>query len=309
MTMDFEIGNCSLELSTDKQHTNVDNGDGQMVDALSTTKQHTNVNNGHTLSAISLNDEDITYNTYQPNNDHSVVVYSKYGNECSTLHEVELPVMQIEGLEQTIIGYKDIQFGEQNEVIDCINLDLNDLTTYSMQSNRQQTEVADVAVNLSELSSRDKIFCSNVETAFGMSDFGISDHLLSQSSQSKLSKLTQKVRRDVKELAIMCAAADKTKLVNILVINQQLNIIDPPDVPLDEPAEISNQTRTIQSILVPPTMPQRIKAKTRRNIKVGYGVATAAEVLEHLEEREILDGQLEIEQEENEIEKKTREKN
>lgn len=54
-------------------------------------------------------------------------------------------------------------------------------------------------------------------------------------------------------------------------------------------------------------MPQRVNPKTNRNIKVGYGVATADEVLEHIAEREIADGQLEIEQEENEIQKKVRE--
>lgn len=153
-----------------------------------------------------------------------------------------------------------------------------------------------------------KIFRSNVDTQFDIADFGISDNITSH-TQTKLSKLTQKIRRDVKELGLLCAATDKKKLVNILIINQQLHAIDPPDVCTEAiPAESSSETRTIKTILVPPSMPQRVKPKAHRNIKVGYGVATAEEVLEHIAEREILDGQMDIEQEENEIEKKAREK-
>lgn len=296
----FDACHLSHELSENKQHTNVNNV--QLVGALCTNYHNTNSTNA--ILAQSSNEYDLT--TLRSSNDTPTTVYSEYdGNYCSTVHELELPVIVNDVFEQSNTDYIGAEFVDENEAIDCIDLDV---TTEREQCNVEQTEQCRVAAKFSELNCRDKIFRSNVDTGFDMSDFGISDRLLSQDPQSKFSKLCQKIRKDVKELALMCAATDKAKLINILIINQQLNAIDPLNEPVEKPAEVSMEPRSIKTILVPPTMPQRVKPKTKRNIKVGYGVATADEVLDHLAEREILDGQLEIEQEGNEIEKKAREK-
>lgn len=139
----------------------------------------------------------------------------------TSFHELELPVMLIEGLEHSTIDYNDIEFVGTNEVVDCMDLtddcltpnstneevdcmDLIDgLTPNSMQlPDLQENEHTNFDVNFSKLSCNDKIFRSNVDTGLNMSDFGISNHLSSQGSQSKLSKLSQKIRRDMKELAL-----------------------------------------------------------------------------------------------------------
>lgn len=231
-------------------------------------------------------------------------VYSKYGLVASTVHEV--PVTTINDLNDANVVFNEVEYIGENEEIDA-SID-NDTTLHTEEPSK--SALSNIPVTFEELSGRDKIFRSHVDTGFDMLDFGISDHLTLQSpqSQSKRSKLVQKIRRDVRELGLLCAATDKKKLVNVLIINQQLNAIDSPDMSSDVSTESSSEPRTIKTILAPPIMPQRAKPKTHRNIKVGYGVATADEVLEHIAEREILDGQLEIEQEENEIEKKGREK-
>ncbi|XP_037043651.1 uncharacterized protein LOC119079698 [Bradysia coprophila] len=235
--------------------------------------------------------------------ENSSTIFSAYTGECSTIHEV--PIINSNDLLSTNVAFNDIEYIGENDDVDCAS---PHQTLHIEHQN--ESRLSNVAVTFSELSGRDRIFRSNVDTDFDMFDFGISDQIPTSQSlqnQSKLTKLTQKIRRDIRELGLLCAATDKKKLINILVINQQLNAIDPPETCSEMPLEPLSETRTIKTILVPPTMPQRVKAKTHRNVKVGYGVATAEEVLDHIAEREILDGQLEIEQEENEIEKRARE--
>lgn len=125
-------------------------------------------------------------------------------------------------------------------------------------------------------------------------------------NECKIGKLADKIRRDVKQLGLLCAARDKEKLINILVINQQLNIIDPPKLEQLE-AESREEPRTIKSILTPPTMPQRVKPKRNLNLKIAYGVVTAKEVVQSLYDREAADRQQEIEREQDEISKHERE--
>lgn len=279
-------------------------------------------------------EHDINVNVCQPSSVvHDLLVLSNevseqsnafYGeNSNNDLTVCEAAHTPNEGLEQSRAAYEGIILVGESEVPDCDGLNIqapinsvNGTSSISPtgllanQPNLQEAEQSyrsNVAINFSELSCHDKIFRSSFDFGVDMCDFGVSDQSFLQ-NQSKLSKLTQKIRRDVRELALFCAANEKQKLVNVLIINQQLNVIDPPYLPLEEAAKISSETRTIETILRPPTMPQRVKAEAHRNIKVGYGVATAEEVLEHIAEREILDGQHEIEREEDEIEKNAREK-
>lgn len=138
-----------------------------------------------------------------------------------------------------------------------------------------------------------------------MSAFGISSTEPQPEDESRIGKISDKIRRDVKQLGLLCAASDKSKLVNILIINQQLDVIAPLVVEAIEP-EIE-QNRSIKSILKQPTMPQRSKPKRNLNLKVSYGVVTAKEIVQSITDREAADRQHEVEREQNDIAKIARE--
>lgn len=152
------------------------------------------------------------------------------------------------------------------------------------------------------------MFCSNFDTNYNLTTFGITPDTSSTSNGSKIKKLADKIRRDVKEMALLCATNDKEKLVNVLIINQQLNAIDPPVV-VQVPTQNLDDCPNIKTILRPPTMPERLNPKAKRNIKVGYGVVTADEVIQQMEEREAAEADQEIEREKDEINKNERIKN
>lgn len=159
----------------------------------------------------------------------------------------------------------------------------------------------------SELTGPNEFLKSQSETSFDLSAFGISAEAPNAENASKMGKLVEKIRRDVKQLGLLCAASHKEKLINILIINQQLNVIDPPTpIPVVE-TETPEERGTIKSILKPPTMPQRCKQKRNMNLKVSYGVVTAKEVVQSIMDREAAEQQQEIESEENEIAKLSRE--
>lgn len=163
------------------------------------------------------------------------------------------------------------------------------------------------SVKFSELAVHDSTFQSKVDVNFNLSTFGLStDTSATQINAGKIQKLTEMVRRGVKQLGMLCAASDKEKLINILVINQQLNLIDPPQVETLESFTVE-QPRTIKTILSPPMMPQRVKPKKNMNLKISYGVMTAKEIVQSVYEREAADRQQEIEREETEIAKHERE--
>lgn len=162
-------------------------------------------------------------------------------------------------------------------------------------------------VKLSDIAGQRDWFRSQGETHISLSSFGLSNVTMTGESSSRKAKLVEKIRRDVKQLGLLCAAgseSDKEQLVNVLIINQQLNIIDPP--PVDE-LEPSDEPRTIKSILKPPTVPQRVKPKRNMNLKISYGVVTAEEVVQSLLEREAADRQHKIEREADDIAKIARE--
>lgn len=163
-----------------------------------------------------------------------------------------------------------------------------------------------VDVQISELAGHSEIFQSPLQASFDLNSFGLFRDSLQSENSSKLGKLVEKIRRDVKQLGLLCAAGHKEKLLNVLVINQQLNMIDPPPVERIEP-EPSSEPRSIKTILKPPVMPQRVKPKRNLNLKVSYGVVTAEEVVQTIIDREAADRQHEIEREQDEIAKHQRE--
>lgn len=188
------------------------------------------------------------------------------------------------------------------------NLDqrVNVAISYFLFIPSDQVRPGDNSVKFSELTGNSGIFQSKFETNFNLSSFGLAmESSDTQINAGKIQKLTEKIRRDVKQLGLVCAATDKEKLINVLVINQQLNFIDPPQVEAFEPSVI--ETRTIKTILKPPTMPQRVKPKRNMNLKISYGVMTAKELVQSVYEREAADRQQDVEREENEIAKHERE--
>lgn len=163
-------------------------------------------------------------------------------------------------------------------------------------------------ITFSSLNGRAGIFRSAFDTNFNFSTFGLTTSTPDKENldTSKASKLIGKIRSDVRNLGLLCAANDKEKLLNVLIINQQLNIIESAEVEQLHSNENAND-RTLKSILVPPVMPQRAKPKTKRNLKVGYGVVTSNEIINEMEMQETAEANHQIFLEENEISKHERE--
>lgn len=154
------------------------------------------------------------------------------------------------------------------------------------------------SVTFSELVGSSDVLKSQGEVRFDLQAFGIHGNDQNGENDSKMGVLVDKIRRDVKQLGLLCAASDKSKLVNILIINQQLDVIDPPVV---EEVESVAEIRTIKSILKPPTMPQRAKRKRNLNLKVSYGVVTAKEIVQNIMDREAAEREHEIGKEQDDI--------
>lgn len=177
-------------------------------------------------------------------------------------------------------------------------------TTFIQSINYSDKVTINNCVAFGELTGPNELLQSQSETTFDLSAFGISSEASTGENVPKMGKIVEKIRRDVKQLGLLCAATDKEKLINILIINQQLNVIDPP--PIEEPV-LPEESRTIKSILKAPTMPQRINRKRNMNLKVSYGVVTAKEVVQSIMDREAADHQHEIEREGDDVAKLARE--
>ncbi|KAJ6639201.1 hypothetical protein Bhyg_11943 [Pseudolycoriella hygida] len=188
-----------------------------------------------------------------------------------------------------------------------------EMSYFSVQPNNETGQVVSIPIEpsqnnncvaFSELCGPSEIYKSQSETRFDLSSFGLSAEGPNAENTSKMGKLVDKIRLDVKRLGMLCAASAKEKLINILVINQQLNIIDPP---LVAETDTTEEHRTIKSVLKPPTMPQRCKRKRNMSLKVSYGVVTAKEVVQSIMERESAKERHEIECEKSLIAKHERE--
>ena len=113
----------------------------------------------------------------------------------------------------------------------------------------------------------------------------------------KIEKIIEKIDDSVKQLGILLRVHDPQKLLNVLIIKQQLNIIKPAEVL----SLNSNETiQTIDDILKPPPIVNRKKPKNH-NMKITYGVMSAKEVVDKMKTRKDEDESAEQEKEREEI--------
>ncbi|KAJ6641731.1 hypothetical protein Bhyg_06671 [Pseudolycoriella hygida] len=85
---------------------------------------------------------------------------------------------------------------------------------------------SDSGVKFSEVAGQSSMLSSQFETNFNLSAFGLSMGTSYAESSSKIGKLSEKIRHDVRQLGLLCAAGsaiEKGKLINVLIINQQLD--------------------------------------------------------------------------------------
>jgi hypothetical protein len=107
----------------------------------------------------------------------------------------------------------------------------------------------------------------------------------------------------VEQLAILLKVHDPEKLLNILVIKQQMNIISPPEVVIEN----VGPSPGIDSILKAPSKVFRKKPKNR-NMKITYGVMSSNKVVDEMRVREAEEKQADKEKEEDGIDKEQRQK-
>lgn len=139
-------------------------------------------------------------------------------------------------------------------------------------------------ISFSTLDQSNSTFRTSINGNFPLSGFGI-DHgsdneitnIPSAGSDQQTRKLLDRIRNDVRQLGIHLSVYDPVKLLNILTINQQLNIIKPPAVIV-----VENPSITIDDVLKPPTIIRRPIKK--RNLKLHYGVMSGNEVIENAEQ-------------------------
>lgn len=94
---------------------------------------------------------------------------------------------------------------------------------------------------------------------------------ISETSKSQIKKLVEKTRANVSQLGVHLKVLDPSKMLNILVIAQQLNIIDPPQIAIDVDTPI-----TVKDVL---TVPTTARTKKRIRKKLSYGVMSDVEIV------------------------------
>jgi hypothetical protein len=141
---------------------------------------------------------------------------------------------------------------------------------------------------------------------FPMNCFGIdcNDEIFLQDSESpkkepKIEKLIDKIDQNLKELALVLRVHDPSKLLNVLIIKQQLNIIKPVEIVT---STVEATPRTIDDILKPPSVMQRKKPKNK-NMKIKYGVMSGNQVIDEMEQRESEEKRLSVQKELDQIAK------
>lgn len=160
------------------------------------------------------------------------------------------------------------------------------------------------------------LFDSTDQTEFPLECFGINENDENKEnhppntsnephSQAKINKIVDKIQVSVKQLGIMMKVHDPEKLLNVLIMQQQLNILRPVQI-----ADSCSTTvvRTIDDILKPPEMVERTRTKNK-NMKVTYGVMSANEVIKSLKEKSDAEKKALSEKEIEEISKAERLKN
>lgn len=154
---------------------------------------------------------------------------------------------------------------------------------------------------------------SDLNINFSSSFFGVDEN--ADSSRSKVLtlnqnqnegavvKLVDKISENLKELGILLKAYAPDKVLNVLVMKQQLNII----TPVVQIVEIETSPRNINDILKMPEKIQRRKLKNP-NMKISYGVMSSVEVVETMKKRQDEEQKRIEEKEEAEIYKVQRQK-
>lgn len=118
------------------------------------------------------------------------------------------------------------------------------------------------------------------DTSFGVGENKNLDIHISSTSETaakQITKLVEKTRQNIRQLGMYVKVVDPSKMLNILVMAQQLNIIDPvtPEIEFVPP-------KTPQDILKVPTITR--KTKLARNKKLSFGVMSDVEIVDAVEE-------------------------
>jgi hypothetical protein len=123
-------------------------------------------------------------------------------------------------------------------------------------------------ISLSDLNASTGLLHTDIDQNFSFTSFGFDDDNVADNShlfanEDKKLKLLEKCREPIRKLAAYLSVHDPSKMLNILVMNQQLNIITTP---------------TLEEVQPP-------LKKKKRNLKV-CGVMTTDEVLEKMEKKQ-----------------------
>ena len=100
-------------------------------------------------------------------------------------------------------------------------------------------------------------------------------------NEDKIKELLKKIGGDLKDLEALLHVSDPEKLLNVLIMKQQLNIIKPPQIVI---LDCSLSPKTIDDILEPPHKIVRKKPKNK-NMKIKYGVMSGKNVVEGMNQR------------------------
>jgi hypothetical protein len=140
---------------------------------------------------------------------------------------------------------------------DCLELNLKSVDG----SNDRQ-------ISLSDLNASTGLLHTTVDQNFSFSSFGFengegAENLQFSKSEDRKLRLIEKCREPIRKLAAYLAVHDPSKMLNMLVMNQQLNIVSSP---------------TLQEV-------QQPLKKKKRNFKV-CGIMTTDDVLEKMEKKQ-----------------------
>lgn len=128
------------------------------------------------------------------------------------------------------------------------------------------------------------MFANDSEDSYPDTWFGLDERcsdnqcsITSQTAAKQITKLVEKARRTIRELGLCLKVHDPSKMLNVLVMAQQLNIIDPVAavIEVDPP-------KTAEEILKVPTVARK---QTRfRNKKLSHGVMSDIEIVNTIKE-------------------------
>lgn len=135
--------------------------------------------------------------------------------------------------------------------------------------------------------------CENASTSIITSD--------SVSQQTR--KLVSKARESIDKLRVHLKVNDPSKLINVLIMKQQLNIIEPVVI---EPS--ISLPRTSSDILSLPKVVCKRTRNSRKGLKVSYGVMSDVQIIKEMEQREIDEQKAAEDREADEIGRAEREK-